>query len=83
MQAERSNPSPTLAEIFADLEKEGMEKGKLLGKEEGKELGKELGKAEATKQFALKLIQENFSDDYIAKLTKLSVDKVEALRKSL
>ncbi|GAB3059284.1 RpnC/YadD family protein [Virgibacillus ainsalahensis] len=67
MQAERSNPSPTLAEIFADLEKEGMEKGK----------------EAAMKQLALELIQENFSDDYIAKLTKLSVDKVEALRKSL
>ncbi|WP_373895039.1 hypothetical protein [Virgibacillus sp. CBA3643] len=63
MQTERSNPSPTLAEIFDEREKEG--------------------KKEAMKQFAEELILENFSDDYIAKLTKLSVEEVALLRKSL
>lgn len=43
----------------------------------------EKGKSEATREFAQELIRENFSDAYIAKLTKLKLDEVMELRKSM
>ncbi|WP_249869235.1 hypothetical protein [Oceanobacillus saliphilus] len=41
------------------------------------------GREEAKKMLAQELIRENFSDDHIAKLTKLKVEEVARLRGTL
>jgi len=63
MRAEKSNPPPTLAELIAESEHDGIEKGK--------------------KEVAIELIRDNFSDNQIKKLTKLSFEDIAILRKSL
>ena len=52
------------------------------GRKEGKEEGKEEGKKEATRHFGKTLINENYSNKEIEKLTKLNPDEIDALRKS-
>jgi len=71
VRAERSNPPPTLAELISESKEEGLEKGI------------EKGKNQAMKNVAIELIRDNFSDNQIIKLTKLSREDVVALRKSL
>lgn len=67
MLADKRNPSQTLAEIFEELKEEGMEKGR----------------KEAAKDFAEKLIRKDFTNDQITELTKLDLEEVVELRKSL
>ncbi|ASK62189.1 hypothetical protein CFK37_08445 [Virgibacillus phasianinus] len=57
----------TLAEIFAELKEEGMEKGK----------------KETEKNIAKKLIQKDYSDEQIMEITELELDEVVKLRKLL
>ena len=49
----------------------------------GKLEGKIEGKIEATIEFAKKLIQKGFSDEEVAELTDLQIEKVKELRKSM
>lgn len=72
VQFESNDLSPTLAELAAIERKEAMEKGLVQGLEQGEERSK--------KNFALKLLAEDFEVDYIAKLTDLSVEEVERLK---
>ncbi|ASN04159.1 RpnC/YadD family protein [Virgibacillus necropolis] len=67
MLADKRNPSQTLAEIFAELKEEGMEKGK----------------RETEKNIAKKLIQKDYSNEQIIELTELELNEVVKLRKSL
>ena len=55
--------------------------GKLEGKLEGKIEGKIEGKLEATIEFAKRLIQKGFSDEEVAELTELKIEKVKELKK--
>jgi predicted transposase/invertase (TIGR01784 family) len=41
------------------------------------------GKFEATIEFAKRLIQKGFSDEEVAELTELEIEKVKELRKSM
>lgn len=48
---------------------------------EGKAAGKAEGKAEAKREVALKLIQSEQDNAFVAEITGLSVDVIEGLRK--
>nr|WP_148222335.1 hypothetical protein [Caldicellulosiruptor hydrothermalis] len=41
------------------------------------------GKLEATIEFAKRLIQKGFSDEEIAELTELEIERIKELRKSM
>jgi len=45
--------------------------------------GKLEGKLETTIEFAKRLIQKGFSDEEVAELTELQIEKVKELRKSM
>lgn len=68
MKAEKTNPSQTLEEIFAELRKEGVEEGK------------EKAREEALSPVIRELVNEGFSNEKIAKITKLTVDEVTEWR---
>ena len=73
LQANREDPSPTLAEIFKLEREEGEQKGREEGREEGKK--------EAQQYFAKKLLMtNNMSVEQIAELTELTVDEVEKIK---
>ena len=77
LQANREDPSPTLAEIFKLEREEGEQKGR----EEGRAEGREKGRKEAQQYFAKKLlITNNMSVEQIAELTELTVDEVEKIK---
>ncbi|MCH1624418.1 hypothetical protein [Fredinandcohnia quinoae] len=59
--------SPTLADAFKQERYEGKQEGKL----------------EERKNFAMELIREHFSDEKIAKMTRLSVEEVRGIRKNI
>ncbi|MEW9678023.1 hypothetical protein ABRT01_18040 [Lentibacillus sp. L22] len=75
MQAGNMEASPTLAAIFKEYERLGLEKGMEKGMEEG--VKKE------RKDIAKKLIHDGFSDEKIMELTELSLEEIESLKKSL
>lgn len=78
LQANREDPSPTLAEIFKLEREEGIKKGL----KEGEEKGREEGKKDAQLNIAKKLLMaKNISVKEIAELTELTVDEVEKLKK--
>src|SRR5690625_3542917 len=79
MPIEKRPESPTLAGIFELFEQEGRAKGKREGRREGKKEGIE----EARITFAKALINEGFSNEKIAELTQLELEKVIKLRESL
>ncbi len=84
LQANREDPSPTLAEIFKLEREEGEQKGREEGREEGRAEGREKGKKDAQQNFAKKLLMtNNMSVKEIAELTELTVDEVEKLKKEL
>lgn len=64
----RSKKLATLSWRINEIRKEGMEKGI------------EKGIIEARKILASKLILEKFPDEYIAKLTDLSIEEIKDLR---
>jgi len=68
--------SPTLVNVIRKLIEKGVIEG--VDYEDGMKEGKE----EATRNFGKALINENYSDKEIMKLTKLDLDEIEALRKS-
>lgn len=68
-------PSPTLAEVFELYRNEGIEKGL--------EKGLEKGRLEERRNLACELIRENFSNEKIARMTKLSIEDVIELRRKL
>lgn len=78
-------PSPTLVNVVRKLIKSGAieEPAYEDGMKEGKEEGKKEGKTEATRNFTKTLINENYSDVEIMKLTKLKQDEIDDIRKSL
>ncbi|MFK4997610.1 hypothetical protein ACI2OX_09020 [Bacillus sp. N9] len=61
---DRNNLPLTLGELIEESKRKGIEKGIV----------------EAKKNLALKLIQEEFPDEYIAKLTELSLKQIKNLR---
>ncbi|MFC4025109.1 hypothetical protein ACFOUV_15040 [Oceanobacillus longus] len=67
MRAEKEKLPPTIAELFADAKDEGVVKGR----------------EETKKMLAQELIREGFSDEHIAKLTKLDQKEIIKIRKSL
>lgn len=70
LQANREEPSPTLAEIFK------------LEREEGLKEGEEKGRKEAQQNFAKRLLStNNMSVKEIVELTELTADEVEKLKK--
>ncbi|PAV31117.1 hypothetical protein CIL05_00205 [Virgibacillus profundi] len=81
MKAEKEKLSPTLAAIFAEAKEEGEAKGIEKGRAEGKAEGKAEGIEEAKIMFAQELIRNKYSDETIAKLTKLDVEVIKKLRK--
>ncbi|MGJ9458107.1 hypothetical protein [Oceanobacillus sp. CF4.6] len=83
MRAEKEKLPPTIAELFADAKDEGLVKGREEGREKGREEGRDEGREETKKMLAQELIREDFSDEHIAKLTKLGIEEVVRLRKSL
>ncbi|MFE7151813.1 RpnC/YadD family protein [Heyndrickxia sporothermodurans] len=64
-------PSPTLAEVFEIYRNEGIEKGI------------EKGRLEERRNLACELIREKFSNEKIARMTKLSIEDVIELRRKL
>lgn len=64
-------------------QEEGLVKGKKIGIAKGKELGiaegKKLGIAEGRAETAMAMLENNFSIEDIAKVTKMSVNKIKAL----
>ena len=66
---------------------EGLEEGRKAGLEEGRkvgiEQGIEQGIKEATKRLALKLLASGSTLEQVAQLTELSVEEIEALRKTI
>ncbi|MFE8696512.1 hypothetical protein ACFYKT_09205 [Cytobacillus sp. FJAT-53684] len=72
MYLDRKNLPPTFGELMRQERNEGREKGRQEGKSEGIR--------EARKSMALKLIQEEFTDYQIAKLTELSLAEIKKLR---
>lgn len=76
---DREMYSPTLDGIVEKLAKDRIEKGI----EEGIEEGKQKGIEEAKITVAKNLMKENFSDEKIAKLTDLDIEKVRTIRESL
>ncbi|WP_382400036.1 hypothetical protein [Lentibacillus salinarum] len=71
MQAEKTNPSQTLEEIFAELRQEGREKGR------------EEGRKDTLKHVVQELIREDYSNEQIMKITKLDLEDVKELRRAL
>ncbi|MGY0691896.1 hypothetical protein ACW2QC_03780 [Virgibacillus sp. FSP13] len=78
MRAEKTDTSQTLAEIFEEMRQEGEE----VGIEKGMEKGMEQGRKNALSQVVLELIKEGFTNEHIAKITKLELDEVAELRKT-
>jgi len=72
--------SPTLVNVIRKLIENGVIEG--VDYEDGIKEGKEEGKKEATRHFGKTLINENYSDKEIDKLTKLNPDEIDALRQS-
>lgn len=66
MQTEKTNPSQTLEEIFAELRLEG----------------KEEGRKDTLKHIVQELVNLNYSNEQIVKITKLNLDKVKELRRT-
>lgn len=64
-------------------QEEGLVKGKKIGIAKGKELGiaegKKLGIAEGRAETAMAMLENNFSIEDIAKVTKMSINKIKAL----
>lgn len=64
-------------------QEEGLVKGKKIGIAKGKELGiaegKKLGIAEGRTETAMAMLENNFSIEDIAKVTKMSINKIKAL----
>ncbi|TFJ94200.1 hypothetical protein [Lentibacillus salicampi] len=70
MEAEKTNPSQTLEEIFAEL------------REEGKVEGKTEGRKDALKHVVQELVREGYSNERIVKITKLNLEEVKELRRT-
>lgn len=79
MHAEKDALSPTLAYMLKAMKEQELKKAEKRGVEEGKTEGIQ----EATIRFAIELIKDGFQDDKIVQLTKLALQEVVELRKSL
>lgn len=75
MQAEKTNPSQTLEEIFAELRQDG--------REEGIEKGIKEGRKDAFKHVVQKLIRQNYSDKQIVEITELDLEDIKELKRDL
>ena len=60
------------------LEK-GLEKGRKEGRKEGREKGLKQGLKKGREEIAIEMKNEGFSDDMIAKITKLPINKVRKM----
>ena len=49
----------------------------------GEEAGKEIGIAKRNKEIAMNMLQENANIDFISKVTGLSIDDINELKKEL
>ncbi len=61
--------------------KELVEKGRKEGKEEGKEEGREEGREEREIEIAKKMLKEKADVQFISKVTELSLEEIEKIRK--
>ena len=61
--------------------KEGILEGMQKGMQKGMEKGMEKGKLEDRKEIAFRMIQQNFNDEMIEKITGFSREEIEKLRK--
>ena len=69
---------------YDELKKqEAYELGEASGVEQGVELGIEQGIEQNKVEIALNMLRENTNSDFICKVTGLSLDKVEKLRREL
>lgn len=75
MFLQQDDMSPTLKGVFRRIKEEGLE--------QGREEGMAAGIQEATKNVAIELIVDGFGDEKVAKLTKLSLEEIVKLRRSL
>jgi flagellar biosynthesis/type III secretory pathway protein FliH len=64
-------------------EQKGLQKGKQEGLQEGLQKGKQEGKQEAALAIARNAIASGANDEFIAKITRLSLEQVQALRREL
>ncbi|MCH1624411.1 hypothetical protein [Fredinandcohnia quinoae] len=67
IHSKQMKKSPTLADAFKQERYEGRQEGKL----------------EERKNLAVELIRENFPDEKIAKMTRLSIEEVKEIRKNV
>ncbi len=73
--------------LYYDREKlkkqEEYELGEKAGKEIGQKIGQEIGIAKRNKEVALNMLRENASVDFISKVTGLSIEDINELKKEL
>lgn len=74
MEAKRMEPSPTLKAIIREYAK--------TAEEQGLERGLEKGIKQTTVKFAKKLIDKDYSNEFVAEMTGLLQEEIEAIRKS-
>ena len=60
----------------ASAKESGIREGRVIGLQEGKEIGEE----SKTKEIALKLLEDNKDEEYISKITGLSVEEIRKLK---
>ncbi|PAV31115.1 hypothetical protein CIL05_00195 [Virgibacillus profundi] len=72
---EKKKEVPDLFGIFAEAMVEGKEEGRAEGRLEGI--------IEAKRMVAQELMRENFSNEYIVKITRLDVESVRKLKETM
>ncbi|MGE7915474.1 hypothetical protein [Lysinibacillus xylanilyticus] len=72
-----------LEDVKHMAEQQGMQKGMQKGIEEGKKEGKKEGKNEAKVEIANNLLVNNMDIDFISKITGLSMERIEEIKKGL
>jgi predicted transposase/invertase (TIGR01784 family) len=70
----------SLSPVYEKWRQETLAEGRQEGRQEGVELGIREGIQEERRSLALKMLQENFPTETIARLTSLSIAEVEQLQ---
>lgn len=79
LRSEEFMKLPTLADMWEKWKEEGKKEGI----EKGMEKGMEKGRMEERQRLAIELLKENFTEEQVAKLTKLSLEEVLELKGQL
>ena len=64
-------------------EEEGIEKGIKKGIKEGEKRGKEIGERLKTEEIAIKMLEEGIDEKTILKVTNLSIEEIEKIKKEM